>query len=290
MMGQIYIPLVNWALMISTIAIVIIFRSSSALAAAYGIAVTTTMGITTALAYVVSRQVWGWSRASAGAVAAVLLLVDLAFFGANVLKIAHGGWMPVVIAAGAFALMTTWKRGREILGARLRARAHPFAVFLKDIAAHPPHRVEGTAVFMTGTGAGTPPTLLHNLAHNKVLHEQVILLTIVTADVPHVPEEGRLTVEPLSECFFRVTATYGFMDEPDVPAALEGLSAHGLRIDPAQTTYFLGRETLLATDRPGMAIWRERLFVVMSSNAMRATAFFKIPSERVVELGMQLEL
>jgi KUP system potassium uptake protein len=289
-MGQIYIPQVNWLLMIATIAIVLMFRSSSALAAAYGIAVTMTMAITTVLAYVIARQVWGWSRLTAGAAASTFFVVDLAFFGANALKIAHGGWVPLLIASAAFVIMTTWKGGRQIVGERLRARAYPFSEFLKDIAAHPPHRVEGTAVFMTGTGTGTPPTLMHNLEHNKVLHQQVVLLTVVTADTPHVPDEERFRVESLAECFFRVTVAYGFMEEPDVPAALEGLSAHGLHVDLATTTFFLGRETLLATNRPGMAVWREQLFVLMSSNAMRATTFFKIPSERVVELGMQLEL
>jgi KUP system potassium uptake protein len=289
-MGQIYIPQVNWALMVATITIVLAFRSSSALAAAYGIAVTMTMGITTVLAYVISRQVWGWGRLAAGAAASAFIIADLAFFGANVLKFAHGGWVPLLIASVAFLIMTTWKRGRQIVGDRLRARAYPFADFLEDISAHPPHRVEGTAVFMTGTGTGTPPTLIHNLEHNKVLHEQVILLTVITADVPHVAPEDRLRVEPLAECFFRVTVAYGFTETPDVPAALAGLDAHKVHVDLATTTFFLGRETLLATKRPGMAVWRERLFVLMSSNAMRATSFFNIPSERVVELGMQLEL
>ena len=186
--------------------------------------------------------------------------------------------------------MTTWKRGREIVGDRLRARAYPFTDFLEDITAHPPHRVEGTAVFMTGTGTGTPPTLLRNLEHNKVLHRRIVLLTVITADVPQVEPEQRLRVEPLAEGFFRVTVAYGFAEAPDVPTALEGLAAHGLHVDLAKTTFFLGRETLLATSRPGMAVWREQLFVLMSSNAISATAFFKIPSDRVVESGMQIEL
>jgi KUP system potassium uptake protein len=165
---------------------------------------------------------------AAAAAAAGFIVIDLAFFGANVLKIAHGGWLPLVIASAAFVVMTTWKGGRNVVGQRLRARAYPFAEFLQDIAARPPHRVPGTGVFMTGTGTGTPPTLLHNLEHNKVLHERVILLTVIPSDVPHVPESKRLVVEPLAECFFRVTVAYGFMEEPDVPAALRGLHAHGL--------------------------------------------------------------
>jgi len=288
--GQIYVPQINFALMAATVALVIAFGSSSSLAAAYGIAVTATMGITTLLAYVVSRYVWGWSRLAAGLITGLFFVVDLAFFGANVLKIAHGGWVPLVIAATVYLLMTTWKRGRDILGARLRERAYPFAQFLKDIAARPPIRVPGTAVFMTGSPAGTPITLLHNLEHNKVLHEKVVLLTVTTADIPQVPADDRVSVEPLGENFFRVTLVYGFIEEPNVPAALAEAREQGLRIDPKTTTYFLGRETLLATRRPGMAVWRERLFVLMSRNAMRATAFFRIPSDRVVELGLQLEL
>ncbi len=289
-MGQIYVKQVNWGLMLATITLVLAFRSSTNLAAAYGIAVTGTMGITTVLAYVVSRHVWGWNRLTAGAISIVFLAVDLAFFGANVLKIAHGGWVPLLIGAVIFTMMTTWKRGRQVVGDALKARAYPFARFMQDITAKPPVRVSGTAVFMTGSGAGTPPTLLHNVEHNKVLHRQVVLLTVITADVPHVSDESRIRVEPLGANFYRVTLAYGFMEEPNVPEALASASAQGLAIDRSDTTYFLGRETLLARRGDNMAIWREKLFVLMSSNAMRATAFFKIPSDRVVELGLQLEI
>jgi KUP system potassium uptake protein len=289
-MGQIYVKHVNFALMVATIALVLAFRSSTNLAAAYGIAVTGTMGITTVLAYVVSRHVWGRSRAAAGAITAVFLVIDLAFFAANAIKIEHGGWVPLLIGAVIFTLMTTWKRGRQVVGDALRARAYPLAQFMKDIHAKPPVRVPGTAVFMTGTGAGTPPTLIHNVEHNKVLHHQIVLLTVTTADVPHVTEESRIAVEALGANFFRMTVAYGFMEEPNVPAALGQARAQGLAVDPADTTYFLGRETLLATRGDTMAIWREKLFVLISRNAMRATAFFKIPSDRVVELGMQLEI
>jgi KUP system potassium uptake protein len=289
-MGQIYVKHVNFALMVATIALVLAFRSSTNLAAAYGIAVTGTMGITTVLAYVVARHVWGWSRWAAGTITAVFLAVDLAFFSANVLKIAHGGWVPLLIGAVIFSFMTTWKKGRQVVGDALKARAYPFAQFLKDITAKPPVRVPGTAVFMTGSGAGTPPTLMHNVEHNKVLHGQIVFLTVITSDVPHVPAESRLRIEPLGANFFRVTVAYGFMEEPNVPAALMAARDQGLAIDLADTTYFLGRETLLATPGGSMAAWREHLFVLMSRNAMRATAFFKIPSERVVELGMQLEI
>ena len=289
-MGQIYIKKINWALMFATIGLVLVFESSSNLAAAYGIAVTATMGITTVLAYVITRHVWGWARWSALLVTIPLFGIDLAFFSANALKIAHGGWVPLLIAALIYLLMSTWKRGRQILGALLRSRAYPFDRFLKDILAKPPVRVPGTAVFMTGSGAGTPPTLMHNLEHNKVLHTQIVLLTVMTADVPIVPREDRVRVEPLGERFYRVTLSYGFMEEPDVPAGLAEATAQGLAIDPSDTTYFLGRETLVATRNAGMPVWREKLFVLMSSNATRATAFFKIPSERVLELGMQIEL
>ena len=288
--GQIYIPTINWALAVSTIALVIGFESSSALAAAYGIAVTATMGITTILAYVVARQVWKWNKLLAGSVTAVFLIIDLAFFGANALKIVHGGWVPLVIAAVVFSLLSTWKTGRAVLGARLRERAYPFELFLKDLNRTRPYRVPGTAIFMTGSGAGVPPTLIHNLRHNKVLHANVVLLTVTTEDVPHVADDRRIDVEPMSAGFYRVTLRYGFMEEPAVPEAISDARARGLPIDKDDITYFLGRETLLPANNPGMAPWRENLFALMSRNAMRATAFFKIPPERVVELGMQVEM
>ncbi len=288
--GQIYVPSVNRALAIATIALVIGFQSSSALAAAYGIAVTATMGITTILAYVVARQVWHWSRWTAGAVTAVFITIDLAFFGANLLKVLHGGWVPLVIATLVFSLLSTWKTGRMVLGKRLRERAYPFDLFLKDLNRTRPHRVPGTAIFMTGSGAGVPPTLIHNLRHNKVLHANIVLLTVMTEDVPHVSKERAIELEPLSAGFFRVTLRYGFMEEPSVPEAISDARARGLPIDKDDITYFLGRETLLPANHPGMAPWREKLFALMSRNAMRATAFFRIPPERVVELGMQVEL
>jgi KUP system potassium uptake protein len=289
--GQIYLPLVNWGLMAGTIALVLFFGSSSALAAAYGIAVTATMGITTMLAYVVARQRWGWPRAAAVVVTAVLLAVDLAFFGANLLKVLHGGWVPLAMAAGIYLLMATWNRGRQVLGLRLREKAYPLEAFLKDLVRTPPTRVPGSAIFMTGSGAGVPPTLLHNLRHNKVLHASVVLLTVITEEIPEVSDERRVTIEPLGSNFFRVTLRYGFSEEPDVPAALALARGRGLPIDKDDITYFLGRETLLAAARhSGMARWREALFSLMSKNAMRATAFFKIPPERVVELGMHVEL
>ncbi len=288
--GQIYIPQVNWGLMLATIGLVLGFGSSSALAAAYGMAVTLTMLITTMLAYLVARSAWGVRRMVAGSLAAFFFLIEFGFFGANLTKIAHGGWFPLVIGAIVYTILSTWKRGRALLAARMRERLYPFDRFLSDIEAYPPQRVSGTAIFMTSNLQGTPPTLLHNLQHNKVLHERVILLTVVTSDIPHVTAKDRSEVEALGHGFYRLTLRYGFMEEPDVPAALSEASRRGFMIDLNETTFFLGVETLLATRRPGLPLWRERLFVLIARNAVRANAFFKIPPERVVELGMQVEL
>ena len=288
--GQIYIPQVNWLLMISTVGLVVGFRSSSALAAAYGIAVTSTMVITTLLAYLVARRSWGVRRLVAGSLASFFLFIELGFFSANVIKIPHGGWFPLVIGAMIYLLLSTWKKGRGLLASRLRERLYPFDRFMQDITERPPHRVPGTAVFMTSNLIGTPPTLLHNLEHNQVLHERVVLLTVVTSDAPHVDEDGRLSVETLGQGFYRVTLRYGFMEEPDVPTALANGAARGLPLEMVKMTFFLGVETLLSTHREGMGRWREQLFAVMSRNAVRATSFFRIPPERVVELGMQIEL
>jgi KUP system potassium uptake protein len=288
--GQIYMPQVNWALMVATIGLVIGFGSSSALAAAYGMAVTSTMVITTLLTYLVARRSWGVSRVLAGSLAAFFLVIEMAFFGANVLKVIHGGWFPLVIGAALYACLSTWKKGRALLATRLRARLYPFDRFLADIAARPPLRVPGTAIFMTSNLTGTPPTLLHNLTHNHVLHERVVLLTVVTRSVPYVGDGARFEQEQLGGGFVRVTLRYGFMEEPDVPSALTAAGLQGFAFDVGETTFFLGLETLLSTARKGMARWRERLFAVMSRNAVRATSFFRIPPERVVELGMQIEL
>jgi KUP system potassium uptake protein len=288
--GQIYVPQVNWTLMFSTLGLVVGFRSSSALAAAYGIAVSLTMLITTMLAYLVARGAWGVRRLAAGSIALFFFLIECAFFGANLTKVAHGGWFPLVVGVIVYTVLSTWKKGRALLAQRMRERLYPFDQFLQDIEMYPPQRVTGTAIFMTSNLQGTPPTLLHNLQHNKVLHERVVLLTVTTSDVPHVSAKDRVTVEPLGHGFYRLTLRYGFMEEPDVPDALGEASVRGFPIDLNETTFFLGIETLLATRRPGLPLWRERLFVLIARNAMRANAFFKIPPERVVELGMQVEL
>jgi KUP system potassium uptake protein len=288
--GQIYMPQVNFVLMLCTVGLVLGFRTSSALAAAYGIAVTSTMVITTLLAYLVARRSWGVSRPLAGSLAAFFLFLELGFFAANIIKIPAGGWFPLVIGAFLYLLLSTWKRGRALLATRLRERLYPFERFLHDITASPPIRVPGVAVFMTSNLVGTPPTLLHNLTHNHVLHERVILLTVLTTDSPHVAPADRLVAEPLGQGFFRYTLRYGFMEDPDVPGALAAGGPGALPLDIDRTTFFVGVETLLSTHRAGMARWRERLFALMSRNAVRATTFFRIPPDRVVELGMQIEL
>jgi KUP system potassium uptake protein len=290
-MGQIYMPGLNMMLLIGVILVVLGFRTSSALAAAYGIAVTATMAITTVLAYVISRERWGARRALALPVAGAFLAVDLAFFGANAVKITDGGWFPLVLAVAIFTLMTTWKRGREILGAKLRAASMDLKALLDNLKGeHPPLRVPGTAVFMTGNPEGAPPALLHNLKHNKVLHEQVVLLTILSEEVPHVPPEERVEVEPLEQGVVRVIARYGFMEQPGVPDILKRCREQGLQFQLMGTSFFLGRETLLPSKKPGMPVWREALFSWMSRNARSATSFFRIPPNRVVELGAQVEL
>jgi KUP system potassium uptake protein len=289
--GQIYIPSVNWALMFACIGLVLGFRSSSNLAAAYGVAVTTDMVFTTILFAVVARSRFRWGIPPVLALAPAFLVVDLAFWAANIIKVPHGGWFPLVVAAAVFILMTTWKRGREILGQRLKVGELPFEVFTESILRKPPVRVPGTAVFMYSNPATTPPALLHNLKHNKVLHERVVLLTIRTEEIPHVPASDRLRVEDLGHGFFRVVLTYGFMEDPNVPAALLLAKAQGLEFRMMDTTYFLGRENLIATSRRrGMAVWREKLFAWMSKNSRAATSFFRLPPNRVVELGAQIEL
>jgi len=289
-MGQVYVPQVNWGLMIATICIVIGFKSSSALAAAYGIAVTMTMVITAMLLHVVATERWKWPLPVALLVTGVFLSIDLAFFGANALKIAHGGWLPLVIAWVLFTMMTTWKTGRRILADRLTARAIPLEDFMAAIEASPPVRVPGTSVFMTAQPRGTPPALAHNLRHNKVLHEYVVILTVTTQPIPHVAAEDHVSVQPLGRNIFNVSVRYGFMQDPDVPEALSLARERGLIMDVDDITFFLGRETIIVTRRPGMAIWREKLFVLMARNAVRATAFFRLPPERVVELGVQVEM
>ena len=296
--GQIYVPEVNWALMVACIWLVIGFRSSSNLAAAYGIAVTGTMAITTILFAIVTREQWGWSPAKSWTLCGLFLFVDLAFFAANLVKFKDGGWFPIVVAIGVFVLMSTWKRGRARLTRIMENISLPIELFLNDIGRRLPMRVPGTAVFMTSHTGGAPPVLLHHVKHNKVLHEQVILMSVKTEEVPYVPEDERTVFTDLGQKFYSVVAHHGFMEGADVPDVLRQLQANGISVRPLETTYYLGRETLIAVpDKkplppdapPPMAFWRKRLFILMSRNAQSATAFFNLPPNRVVEMGAQIQ-
>jgi KUP system potassium uptake protein len=295
--GQIYIPEVNKGLAIGTLLLVLTFGSSTALGQAYGVAVTGTMAITTILFYIVARHMWGWSRLKAGSFLAFFLAIDLSFFIANLVKVPSGGWVPLAVAAGVFTLMTTWKRGRAILRAILQRGTVPIDMFLADVERRKPVRVKGTAVFMTSDPEGAPVVLLHHLKHNKVLHDQVVLLSVVTAEVPEVAANERIELEPLGQGFFRVQASYGFMETPNVPAVLQFCGKHGINAKKTDVSYYLGRERLLPTlprkskdaEIGTMARWRKKLFVLMSQNARGATEFFGIPPNRVVELGTQIE-
>jgi KUP system potassium uptake protein len=286
--GQIYAPAVNWALLIGTAALVLGFKSSTNLASAYGIAVSLTMLITAVVAHVVARNVWGWSRLLAWSITGPLLVADVSFFSANALKVADGGWVPLTIGVCILALMTTWKKGRALLGSRLREAMVTVDDFFELMRIARPVRVPGTAIFMSGTTGGVPPALMRNFEHNHAVHEHNVFLTVLTTAAPRVAEETRLTVRDLTHGFVSVEARYGFMEEPDVPAALKraGLPDY----DPAYATYFFGRETLLADSDVGMWRWRKRLFTVMSQNSERATSFFRIPHNQVVELGAQVTL
>lgn len=288
--GQIYIPSINWALLGAIVLLVLAFKSSSNLAAAYGIAVTGTMVTTSLLAKSVFRDLWGWSRASTAVAISVFLIIDVAFFGANVLKLFQGGWFPLGVGLMVFTLMATWKRGRQLLFSRLASETMPLNLFINSIGTGSVQTVPGTAVFMTGSHKYVPHALLHNLKHNKVLHERNILLTLNIRDIPFVDAKDRLVVEQVSHNFYLITGSYGFKEQPNVPNLLEECRAFGLEFEMMDTSFFLSRERLIASTVPGMAIWREKLFVAMSRNASSATDFFQIPTNRVVELGTQIEL
>jgi KUP system potassium uptake protein len=290
MIGQVYVPAVNWLLMISTMALVLGFGSSAKLAGAYGVAITSTMVITTVLAFFVMRGRWGWNPVIAGITAASFLMVDLLFLSANLTKITQGGWIPLLVAGIVYILLSTWRLGRAILEYRLRETKMSLDAFLDRLYEEPPLRVSGTAVFMTGRTEGTPPMLLHHLEHNQVLHEQLVLLTVVTKDVPRVPAAERLEISSFRLGFFRVFINYGFMQSPNIPVAMRECERLGLKIDLQTVTYYLGRETLIPSSTAVMKVWRKVLFAIMSRNAARATAFYSIPPERVVEIGIQVEL
>jgi KUP system potassium uptake protein len=287
--GQIYIPAINWALMVMVLLLVINFRTSSNLAAAYGIAVTGAMFIDTLLIAVVLFTLWKWNRLLAGGLVALFLVVDIAYFGANLLKVPVGGWFPLLVGAIAFTMLTTWARGRKLMIIRLEEESLPIGVFIKS-ASGSTVRVPGTAVFMTSSAVGVPHALLHNIKHNKVLHERILLLTVRIEDVPYVTGGKRMTTEDLGQGFYRVVLRYGFMEDIDVPLALESMEGCGPRYKAMDTSFFLARQTLISSKRPGMAIWREKLFSWMLRNAESAMEFFKLPANRVVELGSQVEI
>ena len=289
--GQIYVPVVNWGLMVACVALVLGFRTSSNLAAAYGVAITTTMLITTILFYVVARRRWRWPAAAALPIAAFFITIDLAFFGANILKIAHGGWFPLLVSAAILFLMLTWRKGRRVLRSRLGEICIPLDEFLSELKNQNIRRVPGTAVYMSGNRFGTPLALLHNLKHNKVLHEQVVLLTVRTEEVPYlVNAKDRVALEDLHEGFWRAQIHFGFIEKPNVPVALDRVNQADLRFDSMRTTYFIGRETILATRKLGLSSWRGSIFAWMTRNAGDVTSYFCLPPNGVVELGARVEV
>lgn len=288
--GQVYMPRVNWGLMVAVMGLVLIFGSSGDLAAAYGIAVTGDMVITTLLAAVVFHHLWGWSKLKTASLITLFLIVDLSFFSANILKIPDGGWVPLLIGLIIFTLMRTWKTGRALLYSILKSESMELVPFIQAIGAHPPARVSGAGVFMTPNPDGVPHALLHNLKHNKVLHDKVVILTVRFEDFPHTSREERVSVEALPHAFYRVTLRYGYMDEPDLPRDLVLTEAHGLTLDTMDTSFFIGKEILLASDKPGMAFWRKKIFIGLFRTAETITNQFKLPPNRVVELGSQVKL
>ncbi len=289
-MGQIYIPLVNWGLFVAIVLAVVMFRSSSNLAAAYGIAVTLDMLITTILTFFVIRFGWGYPLALCVAATGFFFVVDLAFFASNLLKLFQGGWFPLMIGGGVFMLMMTWKQGRSLLNDKLRADAIDLKDFLESVFLSPPTRVDGTAVFLTAEPGAVPNALLHNLKHNKVLHRQNLFVTVRNHEVPWIGRDKRLQVEPLGHDCWQVVVQYGFKDDPDIPSALHQLRVQGCDVEPMTTSYFLSRDTIIPTIGSGMAPWREKLFAQMHHNASGAADFLHLPSNAVVELGSKIEI
>jgi KUP system potassium uptake protein len=290
--GQIYVPFVNWMLFGAVAILVVGFQSSDNLANAYGIAVAATMVIECSLLMVVARRLWKWSRLTVGVVIGAMIVVDSAFLASNTAKFLSGGWFPVIIGIACFTMLMTWKRGRSLVFRRRSEQGIPLKPFLQSLASHPPARVSGTAIFLTSQLESVPHALLHNLKHNKVMHEQTVFLTIITHDVPVVPREDRVQLERLEEGFYKLEAWYGFQEQPDIDEILNTCRIrYGLAFDVMDTSFFLSRETVIpVADAPGMALWRDHLFAWMSRNATRATDFFNIPPNRVVELGTHIEI
>jgi KUP system potassium uptake protein len=287
--GQIYVPFTNWTLYFAVMALVVGFQSSSNLAAAYGIAVTGTMMIDTILVSFVMALLWRWNMALVITVIGTLLAVDFAFFAANIIKVAQGGWFPLFIGFISFTVLTTWRRGRALVRKQLKKQAVPLEVVLRALGPNV-SRARGTAIFLTAATDGVPPALLHNLKHNQTVHQRVILATVATAETPYVPDSDRVHMTDIGDGFHRLIIRYGFMQTPDIPAALTLCKQFGHEFNMMSTSFFLSRETFVPSLNPGMALWRERLFTFMTLNATRATTFFKIPTDRVVELGTQLEI
>ncbi|ARO86602.1 potassium transporter Kup [Nitrosospira lacus] len=288
--GQIYIPFVNWTLLAAVVMAVLGFGSSSSLASAYGFAVTATMVIETLLTFFVLRYAWKYSWFLAVFATTIFIAIDMTFFAATTLKLAQGGWFPLVIGVIIFTIMVTWHRGRQILFEHLRSAAIPLQPFLESLLAHPPTRVAGTSIFLTADLDGVPHALLHNLAHNQVLHERVIFLTVAHLETPRVLKDQRVSVKPLINNCYQVTVRYGFKDEPNLPYALELCQEYGLIFEPLQTSYFLSRQIVVPSSGAGMALWRERLFAAMTRNASNAAEYFKLPANRVLELGARVEI
>ena len=289
-MGQIYIPSLNWLLMIAAIALVLIFRESSNLAAAYGVSVTTTMMVTTLLFALIARERWGWKIGAIAAWTISLLIIDIAFFSANIIKVPDGGWFPLLVGIVVFTINSTWRKGRKILSERLATQTLALSDFLRELAGNKIHRVRGTAIFMSRNTEGVPTTLLHNIKHNKVVHQRVVLLTVETEEKSHLSEDERYEWEELGHGVHRLVLHFGFMEEPDIPQTLEKLGPMPVSFNPMTTSYFLGRETLIPTRQPGMALWREHLFASMMRNSSSASVFFSLPANQVIELGAQVEL
>jgi KUP system potassium uptake protein len=288
--GQIYLPFVNWVVLAAVLGAVLGFRSSSALGAAYGVAVTGTMGITTLLTFFVVKNGWHYNAALVSAATLFFLVIDLTFFSANLLKVLEGGWFPLLLGIFMFIIMSTWKHGRAILFDRRRAGLSPLDPFLSALLEHPPLRVPGTAVFLTADAQVVPHALLHNLAHNKVLHERVIFLTSAIEEVPYLTAKERMVLTDIGHGCYQLLVRFGFKDSVNLPEMLEQCADMGLTIEPMETSYFISREILVATPGMGMAMWRERLFATMARNAGHMAEYLKLPPNRVIELGTQIEV
>jgi KUP system potassium uptake protein len=288
--GQIYIPYVNWLLFIAIVFLVLEFRTSSNLAAAYGVALTTTMLITTMLAFFAMRKIWGWSLPLAVLITVFFLIPDVAFFSSSLLKIGHGGWFPLALGLGVYSIMTTWNWGRKILLKKIQEETEPIEKFINEVMSVRAVTTPGTAIYMSSNPGGTPPALVKNLKHNRILHKQIIVLSIVFKKVPHVNTEETIYIENPTDGFYRVIANFGFMDSANILHIIEILGRKGINIKMEKTTFFLGRELLVVKEKSGLIRFRKKLFILLSRNSQRVTEFFNIPTDRVFEVGSQIEI